>query len=79
MVWYSRLLKNFPQFVVIHAAKGFSIVNKAEIPAGLVCGETFLLGLQTSLLTVSSPGLVISARVSLASLPLLIRTAVLLD
>ena len=31
MVWYSHLLKNFPQFVVIHTAKGFGIVNKAEI------------------------------------------------
>ena len=30
MVWYSHLLKNFPQFVVIHAVKGFGIVNKAE-------------------------------------------------
>ena len=31
MVWYSHLLKNFPQFIVIHAAKGSGIVNKAEI------------------------------------------------
>ena len=31
MVWYSNLLKNFPQFVVIHGVKGFGIVNKAEI------------------------------------------------
>ena len=31
MVWYSHLLKNFPQFVVIHTVEGFSIVNKAEI------------------------------------------------
>ena len=31
MVWYSHLLKNFPQFVVIHTIKGFGIVNKAEI------------------------------------------------
>ena len=30
MVWYSHLLKNFPQFVVIHTAKDFGIVNKAE-------------------------------------------------
>ena len=28
---YSHLLKNFPQFVVIHTVKGFSIVNKAEV------------------------------------------------
>ena len=31
MVWYSHLLKNFPQFLVIHTVKGFGIVNKAEI------------------------------------------------
>ena len=31
MVWYSHLLKNFPQFVVIHTVRGFGIVNKAEI------------------------------------------------
>ena len=31
MVWYSHLLKNFPQFVVIHTVKDFGIVNKAEI------------------------------------------------
>ena len=31
VVWYFHLLKNFPQFVVIHTIKGFGIVNKAEI------------------------------------------------
>ena len=31
MVWYSHLLKNFPEFVVIHTVKGFGVVNKAEI------------------------------------------------
>ena len=31
VVWYSHLLKNFPQFVVIHTIKGFGIINKAEI------------------------------------------------
>ena len=31
MVWYSHLFKNFPQFVVIHMVKSFSIVNKAEV------------------------------------------------
>ena len=31
LVWYSHLLKNFPQFVVIHTVKGYSIVNKAEV------------------------------------------------
>ena len=31
MVWYSHLFQNFPQFIVIHIANGFGIVNKAEI------------------------------------------------
>ena len=31
MVWYSHLLNNFPQFVVIQTVKGFGIVRKAEI------------------------------------------------
>ena len=31
MDWYSHLFQNFPQFVVIHIAKGFGIVNKAEV------------------------------------------------
>ena len=31
VVWYSHLLKNFPQFVMIHTVKDFDIVNKAEI------------------------------------------------
>ena len=31
VVWYSHLLKNFPQFVVIHTVKGFGTVDKAEI------------------------------------------------
>ena len=31
MDWYSHLLKNFPQFLVIHAVEGFGIVNKAEV------------------------------------------------
>ena len=30
MVWYSYLFKNFPQFIVIHTVKGFSIVNESE-------------------------------------------------
>ena len=31
MVWYSHLLKNFAQLVVIHTVNGFSIVNEAEV------------------------------------------------
>ena len=35
MVWYSHLLKNFPQFIVMHTTKGFGTTNKAEIDAFL--------------------------------------------
>ena len=35
--WYSHLLQNFPQFVVIHTVKGFGIVNKVEIDGFFVC------------------------------------------
>ena len=31
MVWYSHLLKNCSQFVVIHTVKDFGVVNKAEV------------------------------------------------
>ena len=31
VVWYSHLLKNFPQFVVIHIVKGFGVVTKAKV------------------------------------------------
>ena len=31
MVWYTHLLKNFPQFVVIYTVKGFGVINKAEV------------------------------------------------
>ena len=31
LVLYSHLLKNFPQFVVIHTVKGFGIVNKTKV------------------------------------------------
>ena len=35
MVWYSHIIKNFPQFVVIDTVKGFSVVNKAEVDVSL--------------------------------------------
>ena len=35
VVWYSHLLKNFPQFIVIHTVKGFSVVKKAEADVSL--------------------------------------------
>ena len=31
MVWYSHLLKNFPQFVTVHTVKGFNVVSEAEV------------------------------------------------
>ena len=31
MVWYPHLLKNVPQFVMIHTVKGFSVVNEAGV------------------------------------------------
>ena len=31
VVWYSRLLKNFPHFVMIHTVKGFGIVDKVGV------------------------------------------------
>ena len=31
MVWHSHLLKNFPQFIVIHTLKVFGIINKAKV------------------------------------------------
>ena len=41
MVSYSRLLKNFPQFIVIHTVKGFDIVNKAEVDVFLELSHFF--------------------------------------
>ena len=29
--WYSHIFKNFPQFVVIHTVKGFSLVSEAKV------------------------------------------------
>ena len=31
MVWYSHLSKSFPQFVMIHTVKGFSVVDETDI------------------------------------------------
>ena len=31
MVWYSHLFKSFPQFVMTHTVKGFSVVDKREV------------------------------------------------
>ena len=31
IVWYSHLFQNFPQFVVIHTVKGFSVANEVKV------------------------------------------------
>ena len=31
MVWYSHLLKSFPQFVLVHTVKGFDVANNAKV------------------------------------------------
>ena len=43
MVWYAHLLKNFPQFVVIHTVKDFGVVNKAEVDVFLELSWFFLI------------------------------------
>ena len=37
VLWYSHLLKNFPQFVVIHVIKGFGVVKEAGVFLELSC------------------------------------------
>ena len=41
MVWYSYLLKNVPEFVVMHTVKGFGIINKAEVDVFLELSCSF--------------------------------------
>ena len=41
VVWYSHLFKNFPQFIVIHTVKGFSVVNEAEVDVFLEFSHFF--------------------------------------
>ena len=36
-VWYSHLFKNFLHFVMIHAVKGFGVINEAEVFLELFC------------------------------------------
>ena len=63
MVWYSQLLKTFPQFVVIHTVKGFDIVNKAELEVFLELSCFFddpvdvdlILNIQKTKIMASSP------------------------
>ena len=41
VLWYSHLFQIFPQFIVIHTAKGFGMVNKAEVDVFLECSCFF--------------------------------------
>ena len=37
VVWYSHLLKNFLQFIVIQTVKGFSVINEADVSVEFPC------------------------------------------
>ena len=50
VVWYCHFLKNFPQFVVIHIVKGFSVVNEAEVD--VFSGTLFLFAMIQWILTI---------------------------
>ena len=41
MVFYSHLVENFSEFIVVHTVKGFDIVNKAEVDAFLELSSFF--------------------------------------
>ena len=43
VVWYSHLFKNFPQFVVIHTVKGFSVVSEADVDIFQKFSEFFMI------------------------------------
>ena len=64
VVWYSHLFKNFPQFVVIHTLKGFSIVNEAEVDVfqefpGFLCDSANVGNLVSGSSAFSKPSLYI--------------------
>ena len=35
MICYSHLFKSFPQFVMLHTVKGYSVINEAEVDVSL--------------------------------------------
>ena len=41
MVWYSHLLMNFPQFVVIYTVEDFGVINKTEVDVFLIFSSFF--------------------------------------
>ena len=51
VVWYSHLLKNFPQFAVIHIFKSFSVINEEEVNVFL---EFFALSVIQHMLAIRS-------------------------
>ena len=67
MVWYSYLLKNFTQFVVIYTVKGFSVVNEGDVFSGILLH--FLWSNQFSSVTQSCPTLCNPMNCSTPGLP----------
>ena len=53
MVWYSHLFNNFPQFVVIHTIKGFSVLNEPEVDVFLEFSSVILEPKKIKSLTLS--------------------------
>ena len=41
MIQFPQLFKNFPQFIVIHTVKDFSVVNEEEVALFLECSCFF--------------------------------------
>ena len=60
VVWYSHLLKNFPQFVLCHTIKGYGIVNEAEMGVFLELSCFFYDLMDVSNLISGSPEVAIS-------------------
>ena len=63
VVSYSHLFKNFPQFVVIHTVKGFTVVNEADVFlefSGLLYDPTSVGNLISGFSAFSEPSLYIS-------------------
>ena len=48
VVWYSHLFNSFPQSVVIHTVKGFSVGNEAEVDVFLEFSSFCMLSLHLS-------------------------------
>ena len=62
MFWSSHLFKTFPQFVMIHTVKGFSIVDETEVDMVLefpsfLCDPTNVGNLISGFSSFSKPSL----------------------